>query len=82
MVAFVLLQVQLLVESNRNIDLRQALELAAAVQPIEVDVRTINDVRLHPIRLLVCRIAAVALLGSVEIKEKFTSPIWSCMLEN
>lgn len=82
MVAFVLLQVQLLVESNRNIDLRQALELAAAVQPIEVDVRTINDVKLHPIRLLVWRIAAVALLGSVEIKEKFTSPIWSCMLEN
>ncbi|XP_055817569.1 glycine--tRNA ligase, chloroplastic/mitochondrial 2 isoform X3 [Solanum dulcamara] len=35
--------VQLLVEIDRNVDLRQALELAAAVQPIEVDVRTIND---------------------------------------
>ncbi|XP_009776244.1 glycine--tRNA ligase, chloroplastic/mitochondrial 2 isoform X2 [Nicotiana tabacum] len=37
--------VQLLVESNKNIDLRQALDLAAAIQPIEVDVRTINDVQ-------------------------------------
>lgn len=36
--------VQLLVEIDRNVDLRQALELAAIVQPIEVDVRTINDV--------------------------------------
>lgn len=39
---------QLLVEIDRNVDLRQALELAAAVQPIEVDVSTINDVRLLP----------------------------------
>ncbi|KAK4379487.1 hypothetical protein RND71_001349 [Anisodus tanguticus] len=36
--------VQLLVEIDRNVDLRRALELAAAVQPLEVDVRTINDV--------------------------------------
>ncbi|KAM7512185.1 hypothetical protein LguiB_011060 [Lonicera macranthoides] len=36
--------VQLLVENNRNLDLRHALGLAAAVQPIEVDVKIIDDV--------------------------------------
>nr|GMC84874.1 glycine--tRNA ligase, chloroplastic/mitochondrial 2 isoform X1 [Ipomoea batatas] len=36
--------VQLLVETNKNVDLRRALQLAAAVQPIKVDTRTIDDV--------------------------------------
>lgn len=36
--------VQLLVENNRNLDLRQSLKLAADVQPIKVDSSTIDDV--------------------------------------
>ncbi|XP_047337383.1 glycine--tRNA ligase, chloroplastic/mitochondrial 2 isoform X2 [Impatiens glandulifera] len=36
--------VQILVENNRNLDLRHALELAAAVQPINVDAGTIDNV--------------------------------------
>ncbi|KAI3444802.1 hypothetical protein Pfo_001467 [Paulownia fortunei] len=36
--------VQLLVETNRNLELRHALELAAAVQPIKVESQTIDDV--------------------------------------
>ncbi|XP_019173208.1 PREDICTED: glycine--tRNA ligase, chloroplastic/mitochondrial 2 isoform X2 [Ipomoea nil] len=36
--------VQLLVETNKNVDLRRALLLAAAVQPIKVDTKTIDDV--------------------------------------
>ncbi|XAR63269.1 Glycine--tRNA ligase [Bertholletia excelsa] len=36
--------VQVLVENNRNLDLRSALELAAAVQPIKVAATTIDDV--------------------------------------
>ncbi|KAH6789612.1 glycine-tRNA ligase [Perilla frutescens var. frutescens] len=35
--------VQLLVETNRNVELRHALELAAAVQPIKVESKTIDD---------------------------------------
>ncbi|KAK6162658.1 hypothetical protein DH2020_002499 [Rehmannia glutinosa] len=35
--------VQLLVETNRNLELRHALELAAAVQPIKVESQTIDD---------------------------------------
>ncbi|KAL6495344.1 hypothetical protein OROGR_029907 [Orobanche gracilis] len=35
--------VQLLVETNRNLELRHALELAAAVQPIKVEPQTIYD---------------------------------------
>ncbi|KAG8391511.1 hypothetical protein BUALT_Bualt01G0195300 [Buddleja alternifolia] len=36
--------VQLLVETNRNLELRHALKLAAAVQPMKVDAQTIDDV--------------------------------------
>ncbi|CAK9149389.1 unnamed protein product [Ilex paraguariensis] len=36
--------VQVLVENNRNLDLRHALGLAAAVQPIKIDAKTIGDV--------------------------------------
>ncbi|RXH93417.1 hypothetical protein DVH24_013993 [Malus domestica] len=36
--------VQVLVEKDKHLDLQQALELAADVQPIEVDASTINDV--------------------------------------
>uniref|UniRef100_A0A5B6Z5F0 glycine--tRNA ligase n=1 Tax=Davidia involucrata TaxID=16924 RepID=A0A5B6Z5F0_DAVIN len=36
--------VQMLVENNRNLDLRHALQLAAAVQPLKVDAGTIGDV--------------------------------------
>ncbi|KAG6628540.1 glycine--tRNA ligase, chloroplastic/mitochondrial 2 isoform X1 [Carya illinoinensis] len=36
--------VQVLVEKDKNLDLKQALELAADVQPIEVDASTVNDV--------------------------------------
>ncbi|KAK4569205.1 hypothetical protein RGQ29_004560 [Quercus rubra] len=36
--------VQLLVEKDKNLDLKQALELAAEVQPIQVDASTIEDV--------------------------------------
>ncbi|KAJ7950770.1 Glycine--tRNA ligase 2, chloroplastic/mitochondrial [Quillaja saponaria] len=35
--------VQLLVEKNKNIDFKQALELAAYVQPVKVDASTIHD---------------------------------------
>ncbi|CAA0842750.1 Glycine--tRNA ligase 2-chloroplastic/mitochondrial [Striga hermonthica] len=35
--------VQLLVDTNRNLELRYALELAAAVQPIKVESETIDD---------------------------------------
>lgn len=34
----------MLVEKDKHLDLQQALELAADVQPIEVDASTINDV--------------------------------------
>lgn len=34
----------MLVEKDKNLDLKQALELAADVQPIEVDASTVNDV--------------------------------------
>ncbi|KAM3685534.1 hypothetical protein ACJW31_11G125100 [Castanea mollissima] len=36
--------VQLLVEKDKNLDLKQALELAAEAQPIQVDASTIEDV--------------------------------------
>ncbi|XP_058221718.1 glycine--tRNA ligase, chloroplastic/mitochondrial 2 isoform X1 [Rhododendron vialii] len=36
--------VQVLVEQNRNLDLRHALELAAAVQPLKIDAGSIDDV--------------------------------------
>ncbi|KAM4072287.1 hypothetical protein ACB094_11G127000 [Castanea mollissima] len=36
--------VQLLVEKDKNMDLKQALELAAEAQPIQVDASTIEDV--------------------------------------
>ena len=35
----------MLVERDRNLDLKQALELAAEVQHIKVDASTIDDVR-------------------------------------
>ena len=34
-----------MVEKDKNLDLKQALELAAEVQPIQVDASTIEDVR-------------------------------------
>lgn len=34
----------MLVEQNRNLDLRHALELAAAVQPLKIDAGSIDDV--------------------------------------
>jgi len=40
-----ILQVQLLVEKNKNLDFKKALELAAEVQPIKVDPHVIDDVR-------------------------------------
>lgn len=40
-----ILQVQLLVEKNKNLDFKVALELAADVQPIKVDPRVIDEVR-------------------------------------
>ncbi|VFQ66320.1 unnamed protein product [Cuscuta campestris] len=36
--------VQLLVETDKKVDLRQSLQLAAAVQPIKVHARTVDDV--------------------------------------
>ncbi|CAI9101241.1 OLC1v1038518C1 [Oldenlandia corymbosa var. corymbosa] len=44
--------VQLLVENNRNLDLRQALQLTAKVQPLKVDETTIDDVHQFVIRRL------------------------------
>lgn len=41
-----ILQVQLLVEKNKNLDFKKALELAAEVQSIKVDPHVIDDVRL------------------------------------
>lgn len=40
-----LTQVQILVEKDKNMDLKHALELAADFQPIKVDATTIEDVR-------------------------------------
>lgn len=40
-----ILQVQLLVEKNKNLDFKKALELAADVQPIKVSPHVIDDVR-------------------------------------
>ncbi|XP_048504508.1 glycine--tRNA ligase, chloroplastic/mitochondrial 2 isoform X2 [Beta vulgaris subsp. vulgaris] len=37
--------VQLLVENNKDLNLRQSLELAAEVQPIQVDSSTVDDVQ-------------------------------------
>lgn len=37
-------QVQMLVEKDKNLDLRYALQLAANVQPIETDSSIISDV--------------------------------------
>lgn len=34
----------MLVEQNRNLDLRHALELAAAVQPLKINAGSIDDV--------------------------------------
>lgn len=34
----------MLVEQDKHLDLRQALELAADVQPLKVDPSTVNDV--------------------------------------
>lgn len=39
------IQVQLLVEKNKNLHFKLALELAANVQPIKVDPCVIDDVR-------------------------------------
>lgn len=39
-----ILQVQLLVEKNKNLNFREALKLAADVQPIKVDPHVIDDV--------------------------------------
>lgn len=39
------MQVQILVEKDKNMNLKHALELAADVQPIKVDATTIEDVR-------------------------------------
>ncbi|XP_075517692.1 glycine--tRNA ligase, chloroplastic/mitochondrial 2-like isoform X2 [Primulina tabacum] len=44
--------VQLLVETNRNLELRNSLELAAALQPIEVESQTIDDVQQFVLRRL------------------------------
>lgn len=40
-----ILQVQLLVERNKNLDFKEALELAAAVQPLKADPHLIDEVR-------------------------------------
>lgn len=40
-------QVQILVENKKKFDLRKALELAANVQPVNVDSSTLNDVRIE-----------------------------------
>lgn len=37
-------QVQLLVENNKNLDFKEALELAADVQPIKVNPQVIDEV--------------------------------------
>ncbi|GAA0148744.1 aminoacyl-tRNA synthetase [Lithospermum erythrorhizon] len=44
--------VQILVENNKNLDLRHAIGLAAAIQPINVEAETINDVHQFVIRRL------------------------------
>lgn len=41
----------MLVEKDKNMDLRQALQLAADAQPIRVDASTIDDVRTNPLLL-------------------------------
>lgn len=41
------LQVQVLVENNKDLDLRQALQLAADVQPLKVESSVLDNVRLQ-----------------------------------
>jgi hypothetical protein len=40
-------QVQILVENNKRLDLRNALRLIADVQPIEIDDSVIDDVSMY-----------------------------------
>ena len=42
---------QLLVENNKDLDLRNSLELAAEVQPFKVDSSTLDDVSLDFLEL-------------------------------
>lgn len=44
----------MLVENNRNLDLGHALKLAAAVQPLNIDVRTLDEVRIFIYKVISC----------------------------
>lgn len=39
-------QVQILVEKDKNVNFKRALELAASVQPTKVEANTVEDVRI------------------------------------
>lgn len=41
-----MLQVQILVEKDKNVNFKHALEIAASVQPINVEANTLDDVRI------------------------------------
>ncbi|KAK2975425.1 hypothetical protein RJ640_007344 [Escallonia rubra] len=68
--------VQVLVDNKRNLDVRYAIGLAAAVQPIKVDARTIDDVHQFVTRRLEQFLVCVTFLptNSLSISLKF-SPV-------
>lgn len=41
-----MLQVQILVEKDKNVNFKDALEIAASVQPVKVEANTLDDVRI------------------------------------
>lgn len=41
-----MLQVQILVEKDKNVNFKHALEIAASVQPVKVEANTLDDVRI------------------------------------
>lgn len=42
-------QVQVLVENNKNLDLRNALQLVAHVQPIKIEENILHDVSIYSV---------------------------------
>lgn len=54
---------QLLVENNKDLDLRNSLELAAEVQPFKIDSSTLDDVSLDFLEL-----AAKFFYGNIKLE--------------
>lgn len=60
---------QLLVEKNKNLDFKEALELAADVQPIKVNPQVIDDVSsflLYKLQFAVAFVSVIYLYFGIE----------------